>query len=98
MKISTRTHRVTREKIESITSSIQRMDQILLMYGPGVIDLLTETLSLRQVARKVKRSPTYLSQVKNGKQRISWETYCLLVMLLEESENSDKMKSRSRTR
>ena len=86
MKISTRTHRVTREKIESITSSIQRMDQILLMYGPGVIDLLTETLSLRQVARKVKRSPTYLSQVKNGKQRISWETYCLLVMLLEKGD------------
>lgn len=98
MKISTRTHRVTREKIESITSSIQRMDQILLMYGPGVIDLLTETLSLRQVARKVKRSPTYLSQVKNGKQRISWETYCLLVMLLEESDNSGKMKPSSRTR
>ena len=86
MKISTRTHRVTREKIESITSSIQRMDQILLMCGPGVIDLLTETLSLRQVARKVKRSPTYLSQVKNGKQRISWETYCLLVMLLEKGD------------
>ena len=98
MKISTRTHRVTREKIESITSSIQRMDQILLMYGPGVIDLLTETLSLRQVARKVKRSPTYLSQVKNGKQRISWETYCLLVMLLEESDNSGKMTPSSRTR
>ena len=86
MKISTRTHRATRQKIESITSSIERTDQILLMYGPGVIDLLTETLSLRQVARKVKRSPTYLSQVKNGKQRISWETYCMLVMLLEEGD------------
>jgi hypothetical protein len=98
MKISTRTHRVTRQKIESITSSIERMDQVLMMYGPGIIDLLTETHSLRQVARRVKRSPTYLSQVKNRKQRISWETYCLLVMLLEESENPDKMKSSSRAR
>lgn len=86
MKISTRTHRVTRQKIESITSSIERMDQVLSMYGPGVIELLLETMSLRQVARKVKRSPTYLSQVKNGKQRISWETYCMLVMLLEEGD------------
>lgn len=86
MKISTRTHRVTRQKIESITSSIERMDQVLLMYGPGVIELLLETMSLRQVARKVKRSPTYLSQVKNGKQRISWETYCMLVMLLEKGD------------
>lgn len=56
------------------------------MYGPGVIELLLETMSLRQVARKVKRSPTYLSQVKNGKQRISWETYCMLVMLLEKGD------------
>lgn len=86
MKISTRTHRVTRQKIESITSSIERMDHVLLMYGPGVIELLLETMSLRQVARKVKRSPTYLSQVKNGKQRISWETYCMLVMLLEKGD------------
>lgn len=91
-------HTYVRWSIEQITSRTEKIDQILVKHGPQIIDLLTETLSLREVARKVKRSPTYLSQVKNGKQRISWETYCMLVMLLEESENSDKIKSSSRAR
>lgn len=88
MQISTRTHRVTREKIESITSSIERMNQVLLTYGPGVIHLLMQKSTLRQIARCSKRSPTYISHIKNGKTRVSWETYCLLVMMLEESEKS----------
>ena len=75
-----------RNKIEQITSETEHINQILVTHAPDIIDLLTETRSLRQVARKVKRSPTYLSQVKNGKQRISWETYCLLVMLLEKGD------------
>jgi hypothetical protein len=98
MKSSRASHTHVRRKIEQITNDTEQIDQILVNHAPDIIDLLTETLSLRQVARKVKRSPTYLSQVRNRKQRISWETYCLLVMLLEESENSDKMKTSSRAR
>ncbi len=98
MPASRASHTYVRWSIEQITSRTEKINQMLVKHGPQIIDLLTKTLSLRQVARKAKRSPTYLSQVKNGKQRISWETYCLLVMLLEESENSDKIKSSSRAR
>ena len=87
MQISTKTHRVTRQKIDSITSSTERMNQVLLTYGPGVIELLMEKYTLRQIARRSKRSPTYMSHIKNGKARVSWETYCILVIMLEESDS-----------
>lgn len=43
--------------------------------APEFITSLMKTMSLRQIARRCKRSPTYISQVLNRKAKCSMETF-----------------------
>ena len=50
----------------------QRTRTALARHVPGLIrQLMADGLSLRQIARGLKRSPTYLSQIMNEQQRPS---------------------------
>ena len=56
--------------------------------APNIIFRLTkeqpQVMSLRQLARRMNRSPTYLSQVANGHQAISVDAFCDLLKIVEE--------------
>ena len=56
--------------------------------APDIIFRLTkeqpQVMSLRQLARRLNRSPTYLSQVANGHTSISVDAFCDLLKIMEE--------------
>ena len=65
----------------------QRLDackQIMWDTAPDLIEHLISNcgLSLRQVARRIKRSPTLVSQIRNGHQACCPLTFGLLLDLL----------------
>lgn len=58
--------------------------------APKVInDLIASGLTLRQVARRIKRSPTYVSHVRNSVSECSPETYFELSLLLSKVEKGE---------
>ena len=60
------------EKHQVTAESLERKCQEL---APEWIKSLMETMSLRQIARRCKRSPTYISMVLNGHSRCSMLTF-----------------------
>ena len=49
--------------------------------APAMIEKLMQNMSLRQIARRVKRSPTYISHVMNRKANCSMLTFRVLEQL-----------------
>lgn len=51
---------------------------------------LLEAYTLRQVARRIDRSPTYLSHVKNGHAECSHEVFLMLFDLWQQMQEKGK--------
>lgn len=64
------------------TASMEDVNQLkdqMKTAAPKMVSELCERLSLRQVARRMKRSPSYLSLIVNGHCTISPESFLVLV-------------------
>lgn len=60
-------------------------------YAPELLRRLCRTMSLREVGRRINRSPTYLSQISKGTIECSDGTYFAMATLcrMVESESQD---------
>jgi DNA-binding LacI/PurR family transcriptional regulator len=56
------------------------------MAAKVIEEIIASGLTLRQVARRIGRSPTYVSHVRNGHTQCSTKTYFELSWLLQELE------------
>lgn len=66
-------------------AKVEKSKQLMAEGIGTMLQDLFGVFSLRKIARKTKRSPTYISQVANGKASVSPETYLLLVDLWMEN-------------
>jgi hypothetical protein len=64
---------------------------------PHLINYLMQFVSLRQIARRVKRSPTFISHLKNGQSSISIEVFGSLIEMLREEQAKAKGIPKQRT-
>ena len=58
-----------------LTEQVSVVESKAAELAPEFITSLMKTMSLRQIARRCKRSPTYISQVLNRKAKCSMETF-----------------------
>lgn len=68
------------ERIKRHRRETTALDMKLIYEGPEIVKALTAFSSLRQLAYEVGLSPTYLSQVKNGKVVISPAAFVKLAL------------------
>jgi len=73
---------------EQMQSTAEALEKKCQEHAPDYIKSLMETMSLRQIARRCKRSPTYISMVLNGKSTCSMLTF----KKLEEFYNTEAGK------
>lgn len=85
--------RASHKEIDDAFNRIMRIDadELLLdrqldRVGPAMIDLCRGGKSFRSLARKANLSPTYISLVVNGRQRISRESFLAIYEIYQEQE------------
>lgn len=69
-----------------LTAQVEAVESKAAEIAPGMIASLMTTMSLRQIARRCKRSPTYISHVLNGKSKCSMMTFEKLEQIYNESK------------
>ena len=74
-----------RAKIEAVRQaerSLAMVNEMIMLDAANSIERLMESgLSLRGIARKIDRSPSYISLIRNRKAEASMATYKLLLTL-----------------
>jgi len=73
---------------EQLQSQAEALEKECQKHAPECIQSLMQRMSLRQIARRCKRSPTYISMVLNGRSTCSMLTY----KKLEELYNTEQTK------
>lgn len=74
--------------VREYRDGLEKVEKSKRLMAEGIGAMLQDlfgVFSLRQVARRINRSPTYISQVANGNANVSPETYLLLVDLWMEN-------------
>jgi len=74
--------------VREYRDGLEKVEKSKRLMAEGIAAMLQDlfgVFSLRQVARKTNRSPTYISQIANGHIGVSPETYILLVDLWMEN-------------
>lgn len=77
------------EEVRKYVEIGDSLEPKLRVEGSVALARLMEEQSLRETARRLKCSPTYLSNIKNGKQVVSPRTYLRMVELLQKQQETD---------
>ncbi len=67
------------EQLTKLVASIE--SKVADKMAPAMIEKLMQKMSLRQIARRTKRSPTYISHVLNRKAKCSMLTFMVIEQL-----------------
>ena len=82
-------HKKIRIRLTDAENTLAHAELKMREMAPRVIaNLIERGLTLRQVARRIKRSPTYVSHVRNGHTQCSAKTYFALSWLLQKMEEN----------
>ena len=75
-------HRSLVREIDNITAAVNEINLELPFMAQAVIDAVKTRMTLREMARRMGVSPTYLCQIGNRKTPCSWPLYKRLVELM----------------
>ena len=75
-------HRSLVREIDNITDAVNEINLELPFMAQAVIDAVKTRMTLREMARRMGVSPTYLCQIGNRKTPCSWPLYKRLVELM----------------
>ena len=75
-------HRSLVREIQNITETIKGIDMELSFMAQAVIEAVKTRMSLREMAKRMEVSPTYLCHVSKRKTPCSWSLYKRLVDLM----------------
>jgi len=86
-----RPHETIRKRLVNAENESTIAQKLSHEMAPKVIEeLIASGLTLRQVARRIGRSPTYVSHVRNSVSECSPKTYFELSFLLSKVEKGER--------
>ena len=86
-----RPHESIRKRLVNAENESTIAQKLSHEMAPKVIEqLIASGMTLRQVARRIGRSPTYVSHVRNSVSECSPKTYCELSFLLSKVERGER--------
>lgn len=84
-------HEAIRKRLVNAENESTIAQKLSREMAPQVIEeLIASGLTLRQVARRIGRSPTYVSHVRNSVSECSSKTYFELSFLLSKVEKGER--------
>lgn len=73
-----------------LSERVEKIEEQMKQETAPLIKSIMETCSLRQIARRTKRSPTHISHLKNGNSSVSAAMFASLVEMYRREQEINK--------